>query len=110
MALVTEAQVQRAIDYMMDKEDEASVARADAKSQEKRLSVVESEMRVKYMADGNGVGAAEAKAKASDEYKRAIDDYKEALAKAFRYEQKIEASKMIIELYRTESANNRKGI
>ncbi len=108
--LVTEDKVERAVEYMMDVDDEATVARADVKSQEKRLSVVEAEMKVKYIKEGNGVGVAEAMAKASAEYKAALEDWDEAMKKAFRFEQKIEASKMIIELYRTECSNQRAGV
>lgn len=103
--MITDKQVEDALDYLRDTAPKAAVARAQAKTLEKYLGVVEAEQKV--VATGRSNAAAQDEARRSPEYKQAIEAWQEAVRKDCEFTMLREAASSRIEAWRTQSSNAR---
>jgi hypothetical protein len=103
--LITDKQVEDALDYLRDSARPASVARAQAKTLEKYLGVVEAQQKV--LGRGLSNAAAQDQARSSPEYKQALDAWEEAVRKDGEFTMLREAAASRIEAWRTMCSNAR---
>jgi hypothetical protein len=103
--MITDEQVESALDYLRDSAKPAAVARAQAKTLEKYLGVVEAQQ--KSMARGLSNAAAQDQARSSPEYKQALEGWEEAVRRDGEYTMLREAAGARIEAWRTMCSNAR---
>lgn len=103
--MISDEQVEAALDYLRDSAKTASIARAQAKTLEKYLGVVEAEK--KSHAIGMSNAAAQDSARSSPEYKQAIEAWQEAVRRDGEFTMLREAAAARIEAWRTMSSNLR---
>jgi hypothetical protein len=103
--MISDEDIERALDYLRDSAKQAAVARAQAKTLEKYLGVVEAQQ--KSMARGLSNAAAQDQARSSPEYKAAIDGWEEAVRRDSEYTMLREAAAARIEAWRTMCSNAR---
>ena len=103
--MITDKQVEDALDYLRDSAKPAAVARAQAKTLEKYLGVVEAQQ--KSMARGLSNAAAQDQARSSPEYKQALDGWEEAVRRDGEFTMLREAASARIEAWRTMCSNAR---
>jgi 23S rRNA maturation mini-RNase III len=103
--MITDAQVEDALTYLRDSAKAAAVARSQAKTLEKYLGVVEAQQK----SHGKGLSnaAAQDQARASPEYKQAIEAWQEAVRRDCEFTMLREAAAARIEAWRTQSSNMR---
>jgi polyhydroxyalkanoate synthesis regulator protein len=103
--VITTDQVEAALEYLRDSAKQAAVARAQAKTLEKYLSVVEAQQ--KALARGMSNAAAQDAARASPEFKTALDAWEEAVKRDGEFQMLREAAAARIEAWRTMCSNAR---
>ena len=103
--MITDDQINAALDYLRDSAPKAAVARAQARTLEKYLGVVEAQQ--KAHAVGRSNAAAQDEARASPEYKQALDAWEEAVRRDSEFTMLREAASARIEAWRTQSSNER---
>jgi hypothetical protein len=103
--IITDEQVEDALTYLRDSAKSAAVARSQAKTLEKFLGVVEAQQKV--MCKGLSNGAAQDQARASPEYKQALDAWEEAVRRDGEFTMLREAASARIEAWRTMCSNAR---
>lgn len=103
--MITDQQIEAALDYLRDSAKEAAVARSQAKTLEKYLGVVEAQQ--KQISRGMSNAAAQDAARSSPEYKQALDAWEEAVRRDGEFTMLREAASARIEAWRSMSANNR---
>ena len=103
--VISEEQVNDALQYLRDSAPKAAVARAQARTLEKYLSVVEAQQKLKALGRSNA--AAQDEARASPEYKEALDAWEEAVRRDGEFTMLREAASSRIEAWRTQSSNLR---
>lgn len=103
--MITDKQVEDALDYLRDSAKQAAVAKAQAKTLEKYLGVIEAQQ--KSMARGLSNAAAQDQARSSPEYKQALDGWEEAVRRDGEFTMLREAASARIEAWRTMCSNAR---
>lgn len=103
--MISDAQIEDALTYLRDSAKPAAVARAQARTLEKYLGVVEAEQKAKAMGRSNA--AAQDQARASAEYKTALDAWEEAVRRDGEFSMLREAASARIEAWRTMCSNAR---
>lgn len=103
--MITDEQVERALDYLRDSAATAAVARAQSRTLEKYLGVVEAQQ--KALQRGLSNAAAQDAARGSPEYKAALDGWEEAVRRDGEYTMLREAAASRIEAWRTMCSNAR---
>ena len=103
--MITDKQVEDALDYLRDSAKPAAVAKAQSKSLEKYLGVVEAQQKVLHAGRSNA--AAQDLARASPEYKEALEGWEEAVRKDCEFTMLREAHAARIEAWRTQCSNQR---
>lgn len=103
--MISDEQVEQALDYLRDSAKPAAVARAQARTLEKYLGVVEAQQ--KALQRGLSNAAAQDQARASPEYKAALEGWNEAVRRDGEYTMLREAAASRIGAWQTMSANNR---
>lgn len=103
--MISDAQVEQALDYLRDSAKQAAVARAQAKTLEKYLGVVEAQQKASSRSSSNA--AAQDSARASPEYKAALDGWEEAVRRDGEFTMLREAASARIEAWRTMCSNAR---
>ena len=103
--MITDEQVESALDYLRDSAKQAAVARAQSKTLEKYLGVIEAQQ--KSMARGLSNAAAQDQARSSPEYKQALDGWEEAVRRDGEFTMLREAASARIEAWRTMCSNAR---
>ena len=106
--MITDAQVEAAVDYLRDSARGAAVARSQAKTLEKYLGVVEAQQKTLQGSMSNA--AAQDMARSSPEYKTALEGWKEAVRQDCEFTMLREAASARIEAWRTMSSNERAGM
>jgi hypothetical protein len=104
--VISDEQVEAALDYLRDSAKAAAVARANSKTLEKYLGVVEAEQKSLHGSRSNA--AAQDMARSSPEYKTALEGWKEAVRQDGEFTMLREAASARIGAWQTMSANNRK--
>jgi len=103
--VITDAMVEQALDYLRDSAKPAAIARAQSKTLEKWLGVVEAEQKAKAVGRSNA--AAQDEARSSPEFKQAIEAWQEAVRRDAEFTMLREAASSRIEAWRTQSSNLR---
>lgn len=103
--MITDEQVESALDYLRDSAKHASVAKAQSKTLEKYLGVVEAQQKV--LQRGLSNGAAQDVARSSPEYKQALEAWEEAVRRDGEFTMLREAASSRIEAWRTMCSNAR---
>lgn len=103
--MITDKQVEDALDYLRDTARNAAVARAQSKTLDKYVGVVEAQQ--KMLQRGLSNAAAQDAARSSPEYKAALDGWEEAVRKDSEFTMLREAASSRIEAWRTQSSNYR---
>lgn len=103
--MITDEQVEAALDYLAKSAKEAAVARSQAKTLEKYLGVVEAQQKAKAIGRSNA--AAQDEARSSPEYSEAITAWEEAVRRDCEFTMLREAASARIEAWRTQSSNMR---
>ena len=106
--MITDDQVEAALDYLRESSKKAAVARAQAKTLEKYVGVVEAQQ--KAISRGLSNAAAQDVARSSPEYKAALDGWNEAVRQDYEHTMLREAASARIEAWRTMSSNERAGM
>lgn len=105
--MITDDQVDDALKYLRDSAPKAAVARAQAKTLEKYLGVVEAQRKGIHRGDGISNAEAQDRARADPEYKQALDAWEEAVRRDCEFTMLREAASARIEAWRTQSSNER---
>lgn len=108
--IITDEQVEKALDYLRDTAKEAAVARANAKTLDKYLGVVEAKCKAMATGDGMSNAASQDWARSSGDYRTALDAWAEAIRKDAECTMLREAASARIEAWRTMSSNERAGM
>jgi 23S rRNA maturation mini-RNase III len=103
--VITDEQVEVALTYLRDSAKAAAVAKAQARTLEKYLGVVEAQQKAK--AAGRSNAAAQDEARASPEYREAITAWEEAVRRDSEFSMLREAAAARIEAWRTMCSNAR---
>lgn len=103
--MISDNQVEQALDYLRDSAKQAAIARSQAKTMDKYLGVVEAQQ--KALERGLSNAAAQDAARASPEYKTALDGWQEAVRRDCEFTMLREAASARIEAWRTMSSNAR---
>lgn len=106
--MITDDQVELAIEYLRDSAKSAAIARSQAKTMDKYLGVVEAQQ--KALLSGLSNAAAQDAARASPEYRQALEGWKEAVRQDCEHTMLREAASSRIEAWRTMSSNARVGV
>ena len=104
--MIKDCQVDDALKFMRDNAEELSAAMGQSKYLDHKRKIVRSQIFLEY--DGT-VAEREAKAETSDEYRKVVDEILEAETLKSLLQTQFKRAEMTIELYRTESANQRRG-
>jgi hypothetical protein len=103
--VISDKQVEDALDYLRDSAKQAAVARAQARTLEKFLGVVEAQQKAK--AAGRSNAAAQDEARSSPEYREALTAWEEAVRRDSEFVMLREAAAARIEAWRTMCSNAR---
>lgn len=103
--MISDDEIQRALDYLRDSAKGAAIARSQAKTLEKYVGVVEAIQKQLHRTESNA--RAQDLARASPEYRGAIDAWEEAVKRDAEFTMLREAASARIEAWRTMSSNNR---
>lgn len=103
--MITEEQVDLALEYLRTTAKDAAVAKSQARTLKKYLDVVEAEQ--KYLHAGLTNVAARDAARASPEYKTALDAWQEAVKRDCEFTMLREAAASRVEAWRTQCSNRR---
>ena len=103
--MITDEQVEEALEYLRTSSKQAAVAKAQARTLEKYLGVVEAQQ--KSQSRGLSNAAAQDVARASPEYRGALEAWEEAVRRDSEFTMLREAAAARIEAWRTMCSNAR---
>src|SRR5574341_1354707 len=103
--MISDADVEKALEYLRDSAKPAAVARSQARTLEKYLGVVEAQQKALHGSKSNA--AAQDMARASPEYKQALDAWEEAVRRDGEYTMLREAAAARIQAWQTMCSNAR---
>jgi hypothetical protein len=103
--MISDEQVEAALDYLRDSAKHAAIARAQAKTLEKYLGVVEAQQKALHKSYSNA--AAQDLARSSPEYEAALRGWEEAVRRDCEFTMLREAASSRIEAWRTMCSNAR---
>ena len=107
--MITENQVQEALDWMIKNEDALAEAKAAYHDLDRFSKTIKAELMSK-ISSNMSVAARETEALANEEYKTHLDNLRIAEEQYLRYEYKMDHNKLICQLWQTISANKRQSI
>ena len=107
--MITENQVQEALDWMIKNEDALAAAKAAYHDLDRFSKTIKAELMSK-ISSNMSVAARETEALANEEYKTHLDNLRIAEEQYLRYEYKMDHNKLICQLWQTISANKRQSI
>ena len=105
--MISDDDVERALNYLRDSSPKAAVARSQAKTLEKYLGIVEAKCKALATSDGMSNAASQDWARSSDDYKQALDGWMEAVRQDAEFTMLREAASSRILAWQTMSANER---
>ena len=103
--MITDDQVEAALDYLRDTATKAAQARANRAYVEEYRKVIKGQIMREYPTDA--IGTQEAKAYADPRYKQHLEAIKEAVEADERYRFLREGASARIEAWRTQCSNER---
>jgi vacuolar-type H+-ATPase subunit I/STV1 len=103
--VISDDDVEKALEYLRDSAKQAAIARSQAKTLEKYLGVIEAVQKSLHRSESNA--RAQDMARASPEYREALEGWQEAVRRDCEYTMLREAASSRIEAWRSMSANNR---
>ncbi len=103
--MLTDQQVEAALDYLRDSAAEAAIARSQAKTLEKYLGVIEAQQKALWPDMSNA--AKQDEARRSPEYKQALRGWEEAIRRDSQFTMLREAASSRLDAWRTWQATNR---
>ena len=107
--MITEKQVQEALDWMIQNEDALAEAKAAYHDLDRFSKTIKAEL-MSNISSNMSVAARETEALANKEYKTHLDNLRIAEEQYLRYEYKMDHNKLICQLWQTISANKRQSI
>jgi hypothetical protein len=107
--MITEKQVQEALDWMIQNEDALAEAKAAYHDLDRFSKTIKAELMSK-ISSNMSVAARETEALANEEYKTHLDNLRIAEEEYLKYEYKMDHNKLICQLWQTISANKRQSI
>ena len=107
--MITEKQVQEALDWMIQNEDALAEAKAAYHDLDRFSKTIKAELMSK-ISSNMSVAARETEALANEEYRTHLDNLRIAEEQYLRYEYKMDHNKLICQLWQTISANKRQSI
>ena len=107
--MITEKQVQEALDWMIQNEDALAEAKAAYHDLDRFSKTIKAELMSK-ISSNMSVAARETEALANEEYKTHLDNLRIAEEQYLRYEYKMDHNKLICQLWQTISANKRQSV
>jgi len=103
--MLTDDQIQAALDYLRDSAPKAAIARSQAKTLDKYLGIIEATQKSLWPEMSNA--AKQDEARKSPEYKTALQGLEEAIRQDSEFTMLREAALARIEAWRTWSSNER---
>jgi hypothetical protein len=107
--MITDNQVQEALDWMIKNEDALAEAKAAYHDLDRFSKTIKAELMSK-ISSNMSVAARETEALANEEYKTHLDNLRIAEEEYLKYEYKMDHNKLICQLWQTISANKRQSI
>tara|TARA_Y100000033_G_C2722411_1_gene98994 strand:+ start:210 stop:533 length:324 start_codon:yes stop_codon:yes gene_type:complete len=107
--MITDNQVQEALDWMIQNEDALAEAKAAYHDLDRFSKTIKAELMSK-ISSNMSVAARETEALANEEYKTHLDNLRIAEEQYLKYEYKMDHNKLICQLWQTISANKRQSI
>ena len=107
--MITEKQVEEALDWMIKNEDALAEAKAAYHDLDRFSKTIKAELMSK-ISSNMSVAARETEALANEEYKTHLRNLRIAEEQYLRYEYKMDHNKLICQLWQTISANKRQSI
>ena len=107
--MITENQVQQALDWMIKNEDALAAAKAAYHDLDRFSKTIKAELMSK-ISSNMSVAARETEALANEEYKTHLDNLRIAEEQYLKLEYKMDHNKLICQLWQTISANKRQSI
>ena len=107
--MITDNQVQEALDWMIKNEDALAEAKAAYHDLDRFSKTIKAELMSK-ISSNMSVAARETEALANEEYKTHLDNLRITEEQYLRYEYKMDHNKLICQLWQTISANKRQSV
>tara|TARA_R100000426_G_scaffold69496_1_gene48346 strand:- start:1090 stop:1413 length:324 start_codon:yes stop_codon:yes gene_type:complete len=107
--MITENQVQEALDWMIKNEDALAEAKAAYHDLDRFSKTIKAELMSK-ISNNMSVAARETEALANEEYKTHLDNLRIAEEQYLKLEYKMDHNKLICQLWQTISANKRQSV
>tara|TARA_R100001224_G_scaffold72870_1_gene44575 strand:- start:232 stop:555 length:324 start_codon:yes stop_codon:yes gene_type:complete len=107
--MITDNQVQEALDWMIKNEDALAEAKAAYHDLDRFSKTIKAEL-MSNISSNMSVAARETEALANEEYKTHLDNLRIAEEQYLKYEYKMDHNKLICQLWQTISANKRQSI
>lgn len=107
--MISDDQVQAALDYLRDSAPKAAVARSQAKTLDKFVGVEEARLKMLATQDGMSNAASQDYARSGETYKQALNAWQEAVRLDAEFTMLREAADARIRAWQTWEATNRAG-
>ena len=107
--MITENQVQEALDWMIKNEDALAAAKAAYHDLDRFSKTIKAELMTK-ISSNMSVAARETEALANEEYKTHLENLCTAEKDYLKLEYKMDHNKLICQLWQTISANKRQSV
>ena len=107
--MITDNQVQEALDWMIKNEDALAEAKAAYHDLDRFSKTIKAELMSK-ISSNMSVAARETEALANEEYKTHLDNLRIAEEQYLKLEYKMDHNKLICQLWQTISANKRQSV
>ena len=107
--MITDNQVQEALDWMIQNEDALAEAKAAYHDLDRFSKTIKAELMSK-ISSNMSVAARETEALANEEYKTHLDNLRVAEEQYLKLEYKMDHNKLICQLWQTISANKRQSV
>ena len=107
--MISESQVEEALEWMIKKEDALAVAKATYHDLDRYSKTIKAELMSK-ISSNMSVAARETEALANEEYKTHLDNLRHAEEIYLKLEYGMDHKKLVCQLWQTISANKRQSI
>lgn len=105
--MISDSRLEKALTFLAQSDQEAAELLTNVSRMEYKAKAVKE--AVFLHSDGKTVREREAKAEASDEYQKGVQDYLEALEASNAVRNKRRTEELVVDVWRTLQANRRQG-